>query len=254
MGSGQSGAAMIEPHGQVTRLAAMEEHNHFLNALSIEDLTQLRPSLARVTVQKDQHLAEPGRAVENVYLPIRCVISVVAVMSDGRSVETRTAGCETGVGLLHALGSPISFERVTCQIEGESWRLPLSILAAAAARSATLSSAIVRHAQATLLQTAQATACNTLHTAEERLCRWLLLTRERTASDVLPLTQEHLSVMLGVQRTTITAIASDLQARGLVSYRRGRITLLDKPGLLANACECYEAIEGAVQRVLTDTA
>jgi CRP-like cAMP-binding protein len=114
--------------------------------------------------------------------------------------------------------------------------------------------ALAQHAQASLLQASQSAACNTLHTAEQRLARWLLLTRERTGTEILPLTQEHLSIMLGVQRTTITAIAQDLQERGLVSYSRGRIRITDRPGLLGVSCECYEAIEHAADRIINHPA
>lgn len=230
----------------------MQWHNHFLDDLAPDDLKRLSGHLERVTLGRDDLLAEAHRPVDFAYLPIRSVISVVALMRDGRSVETRTIGCESGFGLLNALGSPISFEQVICQIAGECWKLPRPALSQAAAASASLSTAIARHAQATLLQAAQTTACNALHSAEQRLCRWLLLTRERLGGEVLPLTQEHLSIMLGVQRTTITAIASELQAAGLVSYSRGRIRLMDRAGLAARSCECYEAIESAAKRMLAD--
>lgn len=228
----------------------MDWHNHFLGSLDPSDIARLEPHLVRVEGQRDEQIAEAHQPVVAAYLPIRSVISAIALMRDGRAVETRTIGCESGFGLLNALGSPISFERVIFQIGGEAWRIPLPALSRAAAESATLSSAVARHAQATLLQAAQTVACNALHTAEQRLCRWLLLTRERLGDDVLPLTQEHLSIMLGVQRTTITAIASELQMTGLVSYSRGRITLRDRAGLAARSCECYEAIETAAQQML----
>jgi CRP-like cAMP-binding protein len=146
------------------------------------------------------------------------------------------------------------FERVAVQIGGSGWRLPLQILSEAAKDSPSLASSLARHAQASMFQSAQSVACNALHSAEQRLARWLLLTRERMGAEIMPLTQEHLSVMLGVQRTTITAIASELQERGLVSYRRGRIRITDRPGLIACSCECYEAIERAGERMLRDIA
>jgi len=231
----------------------MDWKNHFLESLQPADMARLEPHLERLEMERDDLIAEAHQPVSSVYLPIRSVISVVALMRDGRAVETRTIGCESGFGLLNALGSPISFERVVCQIGGETWRMALPALSQAAAASASLSSSIARHSQATLLQAAQTTACNALHTAEQRLCRWLLLTRERLGGEVLPLTQEHLSIMLGVQRTTITAIASELQSSGLVSYSRGRITLRDRAGLAARSCECYEAIETAAKQMLQDT-
>jgi CRP-like cAMP-binding protein len=228
----------------------MVQRNHFLRSLSKADLALVQPGLEEVVLARDQILARTGRPVDMVYLPIDCVISVVVEMRDGRAVESRTIGCEGGYGLLHAVGSPMSFESVTCQISGVAFRTPLTMLRDAASRSYSLVETIARHAQASLLQSAQSTACNSLHTAEERLCRWLLLTRERKGSDILPLTQEHLSIMLGVQRTTITAVAQSLQARGLVSYSRGRIRLLEVQGLKDVSCECYDAIEENARRIL----
>ena len=183
-------------------------------------------------------------------LPVGCILSVVQVMRDGRAIETRTIGREGGYGLLHALGARTAVERVLTQIAGTAYVLPIVQLAAQAKHSPELTRSIVQHAQATLLQTAQGIACNTLHAAEPRLCRWLLLTQDRLASDVLPLTQEHLSIMLGVQRTTVTALASDLQRRRAISYSRGRIRILDRPALESVACECYRAMTLRVEEVL----
>lgn len=224
--------------------------NRFLDSLPVEEIVRLEPALRRHTFARDQMIAESGHPVPYAVFPIDCVVSVVAVMRDGRQVESRTIGRESGYGLLHALGSRHSYERVTAQIGGEAWRLPIETLAAAAAESPALVRRIVRRAQATLVQTAQSTACNSLHSAEQRLSRWLLLTRDRLASDVLPLTQEHLAIMLGVQRTTVTAVASALQSSGAISYSRGRITVLDPEILLRRSCECYETIEAAATRLL----
>jgi CRP-like cAMP-binding protein len=229
-------------------------HNHFLNALSPQDQKALQPSLRHVELARDDHLAEYGQTVEKVYLPVNCVIAAVAVMRDGRCVETRTMGCESGYGLLHAMGSPFAFERVSTQIAGQCWTMPLHALTRAALDSPSLVLALAQHAQATLIQSGQGVACNALHTAEQRLARWLLLTRQRTGSDTLPLTQEHLATMLGVQRTTVTAIAQTLQERELVSYARGRIRITNPSGLQGVSCECYEAIELAAERIMQHPA
>lgn len=224
--------------------------NDFLDALSANDVARLESGLRRQSLERDQLIAEVTRPVPHAVFPIDCVISVVAVMKDGRQIETRTIGRESGYGLLHALGSRYSYERVTAQIAGDAWRLPIERLTEAAAESPSLVRRIVQGAQATLVQTAQATACNTLHPVEQRLCRWLLLTRDRLQSDVLPLTQEHLAIMLGVQRTTVTAVASALQAEGLIAYSRGRITVLDADALRRRSCECYATIEATASRLL----
>ena len=226
--------------------------NHFLDTLGAADLQSLEPHLARIELKKDEVVTDAGQAMDHVYLPVNSVISVVTVMRDGAQVESRTIGRESGYGLLHALGSRLSYERMLIQVGGAAWRISMSALEDAAGRSATLVRHIVRHAQATLIQSSQATACNTLHAAEERLCRWLLLTQDRIESDIVPLTQEHLSIMLGVQRTTVTALASRLQERGHISYSRGKIRIVDRPALERCACECYFTMQAGTRRLLGD--
>lgn len=226
--------------------------NHFLDSLSPADVAVLEPALKRWPLTRDQLIAEAGQPVPWAVFPINCVISVVTVMHDGRQVETRTIGKESGFGLLHALGSRLSFERVVAQIGGEAWRIGVDQLSSAAALRPALTRSMVQHGQATIVQTAKTIACNTLHGAGQRFCRWLLLTQERLGSDVLPLTQEHLAIMLGVQRTTVTAVATELQADGVIAYARGRISILDRDELKRRSCECYEAIETAAARVLGD--
>lgn len=217
--------------------------NHFLDSLSAADLQVLHPHLTPVALARNEVLDEVGRVIGTVYLPVDAVLSVVTVMRSGAQVESRTVGRESGYGLLQVLGSPISFERMFVQVAGAAWRLPLNVLREAAVASPALVRTIVHHAQASILQASQNVACNSLHSAEQRLCRWLLLTHDRLGSDVLPLTQEQLSIMVGVQRTTVTAIASQLQERGAISYVRGKITVLDRAGVHRCACECYDAVQ-----------
>jgi CRP-like cAMP-binding protein len=226
--------------------------NHFLDTLEPADLRRLEPHIERVELRRDDILTEVGQEVGYVYLPVDSILSVVTVMRDGGQVESRTIGRESGYGLLHALGSRLSYERMLVQVAGQAWRLPVRVLEEGASESHALSRHIVRHAQATLIQSAQATACNTLHAAEERLCRWLLLTQDRLESDMVPLTQEHLSIMLGVQRTTVTALASRLQDKGFISYSRGKIRILDRAELEHCACECYFVMQAGARRLLGD--
>lgn len=232
----------------------MEWSNHFLDSLSEADLALIQQDLTKVEMRRDDPLVEAGERVRLVLLPTGAIISVIAVMKDGRSVESRTIGRESGFGLLHALGSRFSFERVLVQVGGPAYQLPIGTLTRASRASATMQSAIARHSQATIVQSAQATACNTLHGAEHRLCRWLLMTQDRLGGDLVPLTQEHLAIMLGVQRTTVTMLASQLQAKGAISYSRGRIRIIDRPSLKACACECYDVMTDAANLILVDEA
>lgn len=224
----------------------MDWNNHFLNTLSSADLEALKPSLTQVKLKLGERLADRGDLLGYVHLPISSILSVITTMSNGASVESRTIGRESGYGLLHALGSSYAYERVEVQVGGHAWQISSRALAAAAAHSSSLHQSIVKHAQATLAQAAQSVACMALHDATQRMCRWLLLTRDRLASDILPLTQEHLGIMLGVQRTTVTAIATDLQARGAISYSRGRIQIRNVEFLRRYSCECYSSVEEAV--------
>lgn len=228
----------------------MAWENHFLDALHMDVIDGLRPSIKRIRLRRGQSIAQFGEAVANVVLPVDSIVSVIAVMGDGREVESRTIGRESGFGLLNALGSRLAFERVTVQAPGDAYQLPVARLAELARIHPSLVNAIVGHAQATIIQTTQATACNALHSAEARLCRWLAMTQNRLGGDIVPLTQEHLAVMVGVQRTTVTALALDLQARGVINYRRGKIAILDRPALLRCACECYGIIESTGARIL----
>ncbi len=230
----------------------MSRLNHFLDSLHAQDLAAIEPRLERVSLKRDDVLTQTGAPVTHVFLPIDCILSVVTVMKDGAQIESRTIGRESGYGLLHSLGSRLSYETMLVQVPGDAWRLPTAELQAAAAKSSSLTRAIVQHAQATTVQAARAAACNALHPAEKRLCRWLLMTQDRLDSDLVPLTQEHLSIMLGVQRTTVTGIASGLQARGAIRYSRGRIRILDRGSLESCACECYGAIQDSVRTILED--
>jgi CRP-like cAMP-binding protein len=230
----------------------MRWDNHFLDSLRPADIDRLRPHLAPVTIERSQLIDDARKVISSAYMPIDCVLSVLTVMKDGSQVESRTIGREGGYGLLQALGAPVTYERTICQVGGRAWRIDLEPLREASRQSAGVREAIVRHAQASLLQAAQSTACNTLHRAEQRLCRWLLLTQDRLASDVLPLTQEHLAVMLGVQRTTVTATASQLQERGVIAYSRGKIRVLDREAMMRCACECYDAIQQGAALMLEE--
>jgi hypothetical protein len=140
---------------------------------------------------------------------------------------------------LNSLGSDHCLTRVICQLPGTAHRIEIGHLARLAAVSPSLLGAIVRHAQVTGAQVEQSVACNVLHSVEQRLARWLLMSRDRTDQDPLGLTQEFLALMLGVQRTSITAGARKLYEDGVISYRRGRISIVDRPALEALACECY---------------
>jgi CRP-like cAMP-binding protein len=228
--------------------------NHFLDGLRPRDIEALRPHLRKVHLAQNQILVKAGGPVVRSVLPVNAIVSVILEMQDGRQVETRTIGCESGFGLLYVLGASTSYETVSTQIGGEAYVIDQREFAAWARDSPTMMESIVRHGQATLVQSAQAVACNALHDVKQRLARWLLMTQDRVSDDHLPLTQQHLAVMLAVQRTTVTAAASDLQKEGAIAYRRGRITVLDRDLLMRRSCECYETIEAEVRKLFASHA
>ncbi|HEY0436420.1 MAG TPA: Crp/Fnr family transcriptional regulator [Phenylobacterium sp.] len=223
----------------------MEFRNHLLSAFEDGDIQALLPSLAEVTLDRGQVLFEPGDPPENVFFPSNAIVSVVTVMEDGSAVETSTIGRESGTPLLNALAGEPSRTRVFAQIPGAAIRMPGRALRARAAASPALSALLMRHAASITFQAEQGVACNILHEASARLARWLLMTQDRTGSRSLPLTQEYMAVMTGVQRTTISAVANQLRAAGLIRYSRGNIDITDRKGLEAAACECYRAVRAA---------
>lgn len=230
----------------------MATGNHFLDHLAPRDRTALAPHLRRIELTRDQELAKTGDPVNRVILPIKSIISVILELDDGGQVETRTIGRESGYGLLHALGAALSYETVIVQAGGPALAIDRRVLTAQARESESLTNSIVRHAQATLVQSAQSVGCNALHDVRQRLCRWLLATQDRLQSDILPLKQEHLAIMLAVQRTTVAMAASQLQKEGAIRSGRGRITVLDRDRLRAASCECYEAVEQVVKQLLAE--
>ncbi len=213
--------------------------NRFLASLPGADLEALRPHLVPLFLARDQVVVEEGESVDRVFFPSTCLLSALMMLGKKR-VETFAIGAEGAFGLLSALGARTSPNRVIVQAPGWATTIPAARLGEAALQRADLLATVARFAQAAAAQAQLNGACNALHDARQRLCRWLLMTADRIGSPNLPLTQEHLSTLLGVQRTTVTALAADLQQKRLVRYSRGRLTLLDRTALHALSCECYD--------------
>jgi CRP-like cAMP-binding protein len=189
-------------------------------------------------------LYEPHYPVEWVYFPQTAVLSIVTVMADGRTVESDTVGCESVVGALAALAGSASTSRTFAQIPGLATRIAAGRLRRHAESSPEFRRLLVRHSLANLAQVHQSVACNALHGVTQRLCRWLLMSQDRTARDVIELTHEYLATMVGVHRTTVTEALRNLADANLIRNARRRIEILDRPGMEALVCECYEAVRG----------
>ena len=216
--------------------------NRLLAALPPKDFSLIASDLKDIDLAQGVVLQEAGEPVEHVYFPQTGMISLLAVMQDGREVETATVGREGGVGTITGLGSRVSPHRSVVQIEGSASRIPAAKFQAAVNASAAIRDIAVRYSDSLMMMVQQSAGCNALHNLESRLCRWLLQTRDRNDSNQIPLTQEFLAQMLGVRRTTLTLIAQGLQSDGLIRYRRGHIEIVNRSGLEARACECYGVI------------
>jgi len=226
-------------------------NNLLLDSLPAEERDRLAPHLKPAFLERDTVVAQEGRRLDQAIFPCGCLLSVMTVLS-GKRVETCTIGVEGALGLLQALGPTRSMERVIVQVAGPAMTIPLTQLSAAALERPLLLQSIAVFAQSAAAQAALNVACNALHDARQRLARWLLMSSDRIGSRVLPLTQEHLSIMLGVQRTTVTSLASELQASRVIRYSRGQLTILDRGALQAASCECYEIGRGQTRAIVAE--
>jgi CRP-like cAMP-binding protein len=193
---------------------------------------------------------QPGDVVPQVYFPTTSVFGVVLVFDDGKQVEASTVGSEGMLGLPAFLGLNFQPFRVLVQVPGEALRLSAAAFSQAAKPSGTLDRLLRRYTLYRLAGAGQLGACNTLHSVEERVARWLLTASDRSGKDKFFLTHEFMSELLGVRRQTISIIARTLQQAGLISYRRGTLRLLDREGLEATSCECYEVLKQLYDRIM----
>lgn len=217
----------------------MEFRNAVLSALTPSDAVALIPHLKEVAIGAGQMLCESGDLPAFVFFPSGAVISVVTLLSDGRSFETASIGFEGVTGLLPVLTGLPSASRSFAQIGGGAFQLSSATLRTLAADSPTLRKLLLRSVQITSSQAEQTVACNAYHHVSARLARWLLLTQDRVDSAVLLLTQEYLGVMVGALRSSVSLSASAFKQAGLIDYNRGRLEILDRAGLERRACECY---------------
>lgn len=230
--------------------AAAPLKNRLLAALPPKDFALLSAHLSHQDLEKGRHLYDPGDPIETIYFPHHCVISLMTLMENGAAIESATIGREGALGLMAAVAPRQSLVRAIVQAPGGASRISAAALHDVWGRSPALAHLIDRHTEALFGHAIQSVACNALHGVEARFCRWLLSCRDRVDSDTISLTQEFLADMLGVQRTTVTAVAGALQAKGLIRYRRGVVDILDRTGLQAMTCECYGAVRRGYERLL----
>jgi CRP-like cAMP-binding protein len=222
--------------------------NRLLAALPKETLERLTPDLERIPIRIGDVLHEVGRTVEHVYFPFSGMGSIVTLLQRGFNVEAATIGNEGLLGVAYVLGDAFATEETMIQMPGEAARLRVASLRAEFDRDEVLRGLLLRYSQLLMGQIAQGAACNRAHEIEARCARWLLSTHDRVPGDDFPLTHEFLSMMLGVRRAGVSVAQHKLQQDGMITYRRGIITILDRRGLEEAACECYGVVRGRLDR------
>lgn len=224
--------------------------NRLLAALAPEDLTLLTPHLAPLALERGRLLYDPGDRIDTAYFPLDGVISLMTLMENGAAIEYATIGREGAIGLRAAVAPRRSLSRAIVQTPCKALRISATHLREAWEKSARLRDLIEHHNEALFGHAMQSVACNALHSVEARFCRWLLTCHDRISCDTVALTQEFLAAMLGVQRTTVTAVARTLQEKGAIRYRRGVVDIIDRQVLEAQTCECYGVIRRTYDRLL----
>jgi len=226
--------------------------NHLLRALPAAESERLFPHLELVPMPLGNVLYESGTTLRHVYFPTTSIVSLLYVMEDGASAEIAVVGNEGMVGVALFMGGETTPSRALVQSAGHAYRLKGQILKEEFQRAAALQHLLLRYTQALLTQMAQTAVCNRHHSVDQQLCRWLLLSLDRLPSNKLSMTQELIANMLGVRREGVTEAAGKLQTDGLIRYSRGHITVLDRPGLQRQCCECYQVVKTEFDRLLPD--
>ena len=224
--------------------------NHLLDALPAGDYERIASHLELIPMPLGDVLYESGTHLRYVYFPITCIISLLYVMEDGASAEIAIVGNEGMLGISLFMGGDTTPSRAVVQSAGQGYRLKAELLKAEFGRFGPTMHLLLRYTQALITQMSQTAVCNRHHSVEQQLCRWLLLSLDRLGSNQLSMTQELIANMLGVRREGITKNAGKLQDAGLIKYHRGRITVLDRPGLEARCCECYQVVKTEYERLL----
>jgi CRP-like cAMP-binding protein len=226
--------------------------NHLLAALPDAEWQRWQPQLERVDMPLGQVLYESGSTLSHVYFPITALVSLLYVMEDGASAEIAVVGNEGIVGIALFMGGESTSSRAVVQSAGQGLRLKARVIKDEFNRAPVLH-LLLRYTQALITQMAQTAVCNRHHSLDQQLCRWLLLSLDRLHGSDLMMTQELIANMLGVRREGVTEAALKLQKAGLIRYARGRISVLDRPGLEKRSCECYAVVKKEYDRLLPET-
>jgi len=227
--------------------------NGLLAVLPAAERERLFPHLEPLSLVLGDVLYESGSRQDYVYFPTSSIVSLLYVMEDGASAEIAIVGNEGMVGVSLFMGGETTPSRAIVQSAGAAFRLSGQLLKREFTRAGPMQHLLLRYTQALLTQMAQTAVCNRHHSVDQQLCRWLLLSLDRLPSNKLTMTQELIANMLGVRREGVTEAAGKLQSAGLIHYSRGHITVLNRSGLEARACECYEVVKRESDRLLPET-
>jgi CRP-like cAMP-binding protein len=227
--------------------------NQLLAALPAAELARWRPLLEPVDLALGQVLYESGSTLEHAYFPTHAIVSMLYVMENGASAEIAVVGQEGVVGISLFMGGGSTPSRAVVQSAGRGFRLDAQHLKQEFDRAGPVMHLLLRYTQALITQMSQTAVCNRHHSLDQQLCRWLLLSLDRLRGNELQMTQELIANMLGVRREGVTESALKLQAAGLITYSRGRISVLNRPGLEHRSCECYAVVKKEYDRLLPRT-
>jgi len=249
---GKTAASLSTPQATSTRplQSRTPPANHLLAALPSTDYARLAPYLEPIVMKLGDVLYEPGVPLRYVYFPTTSIVSLLYVMEDGSSAEIAIVGNEGILGISLFMGGDSTPSRAVVQSAGHGLRLKAELLKTEFGRFGPTMQLLLRYTQALITQMSQTAVCNRHHSVDQQLCRWLLLSLDRLSSSELTMTQELIANMLGVRREGVTEAAGKLQDAGLISYRRGKITVLDRPRLEARSCECYQVVKKEFDRLL----
>ena len=225
-------------------------NNRLLAVLPEADRTRFAPHLEAVDLPLGKVLYESGSPVTHVYFPTTSIVSLLYMMEDGASAEIAVVGDEGIVGISIFMGGESTPYHAVVQSAGRGFRMKASLLMQEFNRAGPTLHLLLRYTQALITQMSQTAVCNRHHSIDQQLCRWLLLSLDRLQSNELVMTQDLIANMLGVRREGVTEAASRLQDAGLITYRRGHITVLDRPGLERRTCECYAVVKKEYDRLL----
>ena len=230
------------------------KQNYLLATLSADEWQRLLPGLESVELALGQVLYESGTTMTHMYFPTTAIVSLLYVMENGASAEIAVVGNEGLVGVSLFMGGGSTPSRAVVQSAGRGFRLPAQVIKDEFNRAGPTMHLLLRYTQALITQMAQTAVCNRHHSLDQQLCRWLLLSLDRLQGLELKMTQELISNMLGVRREGVTEAAMQLQAACLIRYSRGKISVLNRPGLEQRACECYAVVKKEYDRLLPKTS